>query len=146
MNAERLQQEQEKFIQIGIGNERYAIGIQEISEIIKMLDITEVPNSRSYIEGVINLRGKIVPVISLHKRFSLSQNPYTKATRIVVVNHREEFIGIVVDQVDQVIAFQDIQPPPERMEGIGVQFISGIGHNGEQLVSILKLAEIFRES
>ncbi|WP_311764998.1 chemotaxis protein CheW [Paenibacillus agricola] len=79
-----MEAKQDQYIEVGIGKEKYALRIDNIHEIIKMLDITEIPNSKSYVKGVINLRGKIVPIISLRNRFGLVEESNTKSTRIVV--------------------------------------------------------------
>ncbi|WP_274366228.1 chemotaxis protein CheW [Paenibacillus thermotolerans] len=133
-----------QYVEIGIANEWYAIKIYDIHEIIKMQAITELPHSGAHIKGVINLRGKIVPVISLRARFGLEEVPYSKATRIVVVNYKEEAVGIVVDQVDRVTTFQNIQPPPERVGGVDGEFFSGIGQTDRGLVSLLKLDHLLQ--
>ncbi|BBI35756.1 chemotaxis protein CheW [Cohnella abietis] len=133
---------QNQYVEFSIGNENYAILISEIHEIIRMLDITEIPNSQSYVQGVINLRGKIVPVISLRSMFAMENGSYTKSTRIVVVNHSEESVGIIVDGVNKVTTFSDIQAPPERVGGISGSYFVGIGINNEHLVGILKLDEV----
>ncbi|TFE25418.1 chemotaxis protein CheW [Cohnella luojiensis] len=136
---------QGQFIEVGIAKERYAIKIYDIHEIIKMQDITAIPNSKPHIKGVINLRGKIVPIISLRNRFGMEEDPYSRTTRIVVVNHGEEIVGIVVDRVNQVITFSDIQSPPERVGGVDGSYFSGIGHSNGGLVSLLKLDQVLYE-
>lgn len=137
--------QQNQYIEVGIGKERYALRIYDIHEIIKMQDITEIPNSKSYVKGVINLRGKIVPIISLRNRFSLAEESYTKSTRIVVVNHVDEMVGIVVDRVNQVTTFTDIQPPPERIGSVQGSYFTGIGSTETGLVSVLKLDQVLYE-
>lgn len=133
---------QDQYIEAAIGQESYAIQIEDIHEIIKMQAITEIPHSRSYIKGVINLRGKIVPVVSLRQLFGMSDADYTKATRIVVVRHREESVGIIVDQVNRVTTYPDIQPPPDKVSGVNGAFFTGIGLREQQLVGILKLDDV----
>src|SRR5690242_1314230 len=98
---------QEQYIAFSIANEQYAIRIQDIHEIIKMQDIAQIPNVMPYVKGVINLRGKIVPVISLRHFFHIPEEQYTKSTRIVVVRHLEDTVGIIVDRVNKVTAFED---------------------------------------
>ncbi|MGG1517849.1 chemotaxis protein CheW [Paenibacillus oryzisoli] len=133
---------QEQYVEFGVGDEDYAIKISEIQEIIRIQDMTEIPNSRPYVRGVINLRGRIVPIISLRKLFSLHDAPESKSTRIVVVNHQEESIGIIVDRVNKVTMFADIQPPPDRIGGISGDYFVGIGITPMGLVGILKLDEV----
>ncbi|OBR63235.1 chemotaxis protein CheW [Paenibacillus oryzae] len=131
-----------QYVQFGIGNESYAIKIAEVHEIITMQDITEIPNCQFYVKGVINLRGKIIPVISLRSLFSLQDQPYSKATRIIVVHHQEEAVGLIVDRVHKVARYEDIQPPLERIGGINGAYFTGIGVSDKELVGILKIDEV----
>ncbi len=134
---------QEQYIQFNIGQEKYAIAISDIHEIIKTQDITELPNVLPYIRGVINLRGKIVPVISLRTLFGMEAEVYSKHTRIIVVNHIEETVGIIVDHVDKVTTFADIQPPPDRVGGVNGTYFTGIGIvEGDGIVGLLKLDQV----
>jgi purine-binding chemotaxis protein CheW len=134
--------QEQQYIEFGIGNENYAIKISDIHEIIKVQSITEIPNCQHYVKGVINLRGKIVPVISLRKLFALPEIETTRQTRIVVVNHLEESVGIIVDRVNKVTMFSDIQPPPERVGGLSGAYFVGIGFSETGLVGVLKLDEV----
>jgi purine-binding chemotaxis protein CheW len=134
--------QQEQYVEFGIGVEQYAIRIQFIHEIIKIQNITQIPNVMPYVKGVINLRGRIVPVISLRNLFGLMEEAYSKSTRIVVVNHNEDTIGIIVDRVNKVTNLSDIQPPPERFGSINGNYFVGIGITNDGLVGLLKLDEI----
>lgn len=134
--------DQRQYVEFVIGDENYAIPISEIHEIIKMQSITELPYCQHYIRGVINLRGKIVPVISLRSLFSLPQDSSTKATRIVVVKHSEDSVGIIVDRVSKVTTFQHIQPPPEHIGAINGAYFTGIGVHTDNLAGILNLNEV----
>lgn len=132
----------EQHVELNVGSESYAILIRDIHEIIRMQEITEIPNTEHYVKGVINLRGKIVPVISLRSLFGLTPDTVTKATRIVVVNHKEESVGIIVDKANKVITFSGIQEPPERIGGTSGTFVTGIGIWQTNLVGILNLEEV----
>jgi purine-binding chemotaxis protein CheW len=136
---------EEQYIVSRLGNERYAFNIRDINEIIKMQHITEVPNSKSFIKGVINLRGKIVPVVSMCRRFGISETHNGKLTRIVVVNYQNEGTGIIVDAVEKVASFQDIQPPLEANESFSTPYINGIGRSQDGLVGILNIDRLFGE-
>lgn len=138
--VEVLQQDQ--YIVIELGTEEYALKISEVYEIIKMQKITAIPNSRAFLEGVTNIRGKIVPIISLRKRFQLGETSVIHKARIVVVNHNEEMIGIVVDGVNQVIKFSDIQPSTEIVSGVDGSYFQGIGQSEEGLIGILNLEHV----
>lgn len=131
--------EHEQYVEFGMGEEQYAIRIQDIHEIIRMQEITQIPSVRSYVKGIISLRGKIVPVISLRSVFRQEEKAYSKSTRIILVHHGEDPVGIIVDRVHKVIAFSNIQPPPEWGGGADGRFIAGIGVAGGSLVGILKL-------
>ncbi|RXE58727.1 chemotaxis protein CheW [Acetivibrio mesophilus] len=133
------------YVAYELADEKYAIKISDVHEIIKMQNITPIPNSQPFLEGVINLRGKIIPVVNLHKRLGLVNYTSTKKTRIVVVKSRGEMIGIVVDKVNHVIRFSDIQPPPEMVAGIDGSYFDGIGITDEGVVSILKIDYVLHE-
>lgn len=135
-----------QYIVYELANEKYALKISDIYEIIKLQKITSVHNTNlPFLEGVINLRGKIVPVINLHKRFGLTNYVETKTTRIIVVQSRDEMVGIIVDRVNKVIRFDDIQPPPEMVAGIDGNYFEGIGLSEEGVVSLLKIDKVLYE-
>jgi purine-binding chemotaxis protein CheW len=134
--------QQEQYIEMTVGNESYAVKIEDIHEIIKMQAITDLPHSKYYVKGVINLRGKVVPVVSLRNMFGLPDEEHTKATRIVVVNHQEEAVGIIVDQVNKVTTYPEVEPPPVQIGNVSGAFFAGIGLRGQHLVGILKLDEV----
>lgn len=131
-----------QYIVVELGTEKHALSISEIHEIIKIQKITEVPNSKPFLIGVTNLRGKVMPVISLRKRFGLDEAEATKKTRIVVVQHKEEMVGIIVDGVSQVTRFYDIQPSSDIVSGLDGQYFAGIGRTEEGFISILHIEHI----
>lgn len=130
----------EQFVEVKVGREKYAFPILKVHEIIRMMEITELPHNNHDVLGVINLRGKIISVVSLRRRLGLSDQPHTKATRIVVVNFDDSIVGMVVDSVNQVISFSELQPPPAQ-----VSYITGIGNDGNSLVNVLKLEPLLQE-
>ncbi|MBJ6360284.1 chemotaxis protein CheW [Paenibacillus sp. GCM10012307] len=134
--------EQNQYVEFGMGSESYAILISDIHEIIRMQAITEIPDGPLYMKGVINLRGNIVPVISLRNLFMMEEAPYGKTTRIIVIKHREDALGIIVDRVNKVVRFQDIQTPLLQGGEMYGARISGIGIGPDMLVGILKLDEL----
>ncbi|MEK8133154.1 chemotaxis protein CheW [Paenibacillus filicis] len=133
---------QEQYIELMLGEEHYAIRIQDIDEIIRMKTITDIPGSLPHVKGVINLRNKITPVISLRTLFRLPDVEATKTTRIIVVRHQGESIGIIVDQVHKVSTYSDIVPPPEQVGGVSGARFSGIGLREGCLVGILNMTEV----
>lgn len=134
-----------QFIAYELADEKYGLKISDIYEIIRMQQITPVHNSKPFLEGVINLRGKVIPVVNLHKRFGLPNFINTKFTRIIIVKSREEMIGIIVDKVNQVVKFTDIQPPPEMVAGIDGEYFEGLGITDEGVISLLKIDIVLYE-
>lgn len=122
-----------------LASEKYALKISDVYEIIRMQQISPTHNSKFFLEGVINLRGKVIPVVNLHKRFKLIECAITKETRIIVVKSREEMIGIIVDKVDSVIQLDDIQPTPKVVAGIDGEYFEGIGITENGVISLLKI-------
>lgn len=131
-----------QYIEFEVEGEHYAVPISDIHEIIKMQEITEIPNGPRYVQGVIQLRGSIIPVISLRRLFSLQKDEYTKMTRIIVVSHKEELAGFIVDKVNQVKVLTEIQPPPYKTSSASGNYFTGIGLSDDRLVGILKLDEV----
>lgn len=134
--------QKEQYIELAVGTETCAIRIEEIHEIIKMLSITDIPFSRPEIKGVMNLRGKVVCVMSLRSLLGMPDEPETRATRIIVVRYREEYIGLIVDRVNKVTTYSEIHRPSEGHGHYREAFFQGIGQQGDELVGILKLDEI----
>lgn len=130
-------------IVIGLNEMKYGLAIAEIQEIIKLLPITDIPNVHPYIEGVINLRGRIVPVIGLRSRFGMSPGSPGSSARIIIVNTATgEAIGLLVDNVLQVVPFTEILPAPDGTGGADQAFVRGIGKLDGQLISLLDLNKV----
>ncbi len=134
-----------QYIEVEVDSEKYAVSIMDIHEIIKPPTLTIVPNSSDIILGVINLRGKIITIVSLRSVFGMPRLPISKQTRVIVVNMGDEMIGILVDRVNQVTRYSDIQAPPDHLQQAHKGLIAGIGQSNEGLVSILDLDLIFSE-
>lgn len=123
-----------------IGSEEYAVDILEVQEIIRMVEITPVPKAPYFVEGVINLRGKVIPIIDLRLRFGLSAAEQTKETRIVVVDVSRVILGLVVDSVSEVLRVPSnlIESPPSGKQG-GAEFHKGVGRIDGRLLIMLNL-------
>lgn len=134
-----------QFVAYELANEKYAFKISDVYEIIRMQPISPTHNSKPYLEGIINLRGKVIPVVNLHKRFKLEEHEATKATRIMVVKSREEMIGIIVDKVHEVVKFKDIQPTPKVATGIDEDYFEGVGISENGVVSLLKIDAVLHD-
>ena len=126
--------------------EEFGIEINSVLEISRMLEITYLPQTTSFIEGVVNLRGQVIPVVDLGKRFGFkTQAPVTKAARIIVVEISRETLGLLVDEVPEVIRISEteIKPPPDVIQNNEKQdYIKGVAKLGERLVVVLDLAKV----
>ncbi|BBH24591.1 chemotaxis protein CheW [Paenibacillus baekrokdamisoli] len=135
----------QQFIEVGLHHERFAVPILGIQEIIRMQAIAEIPNSHSDLEGVINLRGKMVPVVSLCKTLGKPYTGHSSSTRIVIVCHGEVAVGLVVDRVYHVTTFSRIQNTPVGSDRVDQNLIAGIGHADDRLVSILTIEAVLEQ-
>ncbi len=127
-------------VSFNIGTEEYAVDILDVQEIIRMVEITPVPKAPYYVEGVINLRGKVIPIVDLRLRFGLPAAERTKETRIVVVDISRIIIGLVIDSVSEVLRIPSslIEPPPTGKQG-GAEFYKGVGRVDGRLLILLDL-------
>lgn len=118
-----------KYLTFVLGHEEYGLEILKVREIISVMEITEVPQVPPFIKGVINLRGKVIPIIDLRLKFGMSAIEYTRETCIIVVNVRDLLLGIVVDTVAEVLDImeKDIDPSPTFGSTIKTDFILGMG-------------------
>ena len=127
-----------------IGNEEYVIDILKVQEIIKPVDITPIPDSPAFIEGVINLRGMVIPIVSLRKRFNFEELEDNKDTKIIVVKIDNHFIGFLVDSVTEVLRIPSnlIEPTPPLVSKIGSEFLAGVGKLDNRLVIFIDIDKI----
>lgn len=128
-----------------LGSGEYAIDIMQAKEIIKMEKITLIPNAPYFVEGVINLRGNIIPIIDLKKRFNLEESEGDKNTGIIIAKIEDVDMGIMIDSISKVVSManSDIQPPPSMLQGIGQRYIKGVGKMEDKLLVVLDLDKLF---
>jgi len=121
------------------------VDILKVQEINKMMNITKIPNAPFFVEGVINLRGKIIPIVDLRKKLGFESKPYDKATRIIVIELDGLIIGFVVDSVSEVLRVPSntIEPPPSLVGGIESDYIEGVGKLDDRLLILLELKKVF---
>ena len=119
----------------------YGINILSIHEILKISDIARLPNTPPFIMGVINLRGNVIPVVNVRRRFGYKETKITDDSRIIVVGINNKLFGLLVDYVFQVfrIPLKDINSPSELIDGVSAEFIQGVGRMKDRLIIILKL-------
>lgn len=133
-----------QFVVFLLDGEEFGISIMEVKEIIRMTNITRLPKTPKFIEGVINLRGEVLPVVNLRKRFDVTESSMTDSTRIVIVEIEGEQVGLIVDSVSEVLrlSLEQIEPPPQNVVGMKTEFIQGVGKVGERLLVILKIEKL----
>jgi purine-binding chemotaxis protein CheW len=134
-----------KYLLFNIGDEVYGISIVQVTEIIEVQRITEVPDMPVFMKGVINLRGKVIPVMDLRLRFGMQERPYDDRTCIIIVNVADQSLGFIVDTVAEVrdIPETDIQPAPSfRDDQERDRYISGLGKVGEEVKILLDIDRI----
>jgi len=127
-----------------LGAEYFGIDISLVEGINKMLEITKIPQSPPYLEGITNLRGSVLPVIDLHKRFGMPAQERTNETRIMVANVNGVKIGMIVSAVYEVLTIEDsvIEPPPPMVSNVNSEFIIGVAKIDKRLVILLDLAKV----
>jgi len=137
-----------KFLTFLLGNEEYGIPIHKIKEIIGIMDITSIPRTPDFIKGVINLRGKIIPVMDLRLKFGLGGKEYNQRTCIIVVdidyNGTRKLMGIVVDTVSEVVNIQgsEIEIPPRYGGSVDMSFLTGMGKVKGKVILLLDIEKI----
>jgi len=142
--AQAVVEDYEEFLCIRVSNEIYGINIMKIKEIIKPREVTEIPRAPSFVSGIISLRGVIIPIVNMLDRLGLVPEPITNKGRVVVVRHGEDFTGLLVDEVIQVvrIAKDRFEPAPAVLEGINREFVSGLGLTDNRMIILLNLDTI----
>jgi purine-binding chemotaxis protein CheW len=136
-----------QLVSFKIGNEEFGVDILNVQEINKMVQITKVPNSPEFVEGVINLRGRIIPIIDLRTRLRLPKIEHNKDTRIIVVEISGKTIGFIVDSVQEVlrIPMNITEAPPEIVSGIDSEFIQSVGKLEDRLLILIDLEKVLSE-
>mgnify|MGYP003489131059 FL=1 len=140
-----------KYVTFKSGNEYFGLKIEYVSEIIVYQEITEIPESEDYIKGLINLRGKIIPVIDVRIRFKQEPMEYTDRTCIVIVNVNDMVVGLIVEKIAEVVEIkeEDVLPPPSVVIGgedkLQNRYVYGIGKVGDSVKLLLDPARILKD-
>jgi purine-binding chemotaxis protein CheW len=136
---------EEKQVLFELGGETYGLNVTQVQSIIPMQEITTVPGAPSFIEGVVNLRGAVIPVIDLRSRFNLARSSNGRKPVIIITELGDLQVGLIVDRVTDVtrIAEATIEPPSPLLVSIETAYLRGIGRFKERLVILLDLARIF---
>jgi purine-binding chemotaxis protein CheW len=133
-----------QLVSFKIGNEEFGIDILNVQEIIKTVQITKVPNSPEFVEGIINLRGKVIPVMDLRVRLNLERKAQDKDTRIIVVEISSKTVGFIVDEVNEVLRIPKsiTEPPPEMVTNINSEYITAVGKLEDRLITLIDLQKV----
>ncbi|BBB90309.1 MAG TPA: chemotaxis protein CheW [Methylomusa anaerophila] len=144
LDRDNVKSEQElQLVIFRLATEEYALPITKVQEINRLMPITKLPQTPSFMEGVINLRGRIIPVIDLRKRFQLAAAEHNDEARIIIVEVNEQTVGVTVDAVNEVLCLSttDVEPPPPTFI-LDAQYIEGVGKLEGRLLILLNIDRI----
>lgn len=139
-----IENDSKQYIVVKIGSEQYGIDISHIDNIVRMQKITRVPKTQNHFKGIINLRGEIVPVMSIRLKMGLEDDNLTNASRIIILKIEEKgMLGIIVDEVREVVTLATDEIEKGSKKG---SFIKGVGKHGEELISLFDINAIVEEN
>ncbi len=138
---------EQKYVVFRLGEEYYGVDIMKVKEVTEVIEMTPVSNAPDFVEGIINLRGDITPIINLKKRFSKPENISKREHRILIVNLDDKQVGFMVDDASQVIAMEDgqVQKTPILIGSENKRYIEGVGNVGGKMVLIVDLIKVLDE-
>ncbi len=147
MEANKIGTDVTQYIGVKIGNEEYGIDIQYVDNIVRLQKITRVPKIQPHFLGVINLRGEVIPVMSMRIRMGLEKDEFTNKSRIIILKFEQDLIGVVVDEVKEVVNLteNDIEKVSHKNGEDKESFINGVGKYGERLISLFDIFSIIVE-
>lgn len=133
-----------QLVSFTIGNEEFGVDILYVQEINRMIQVTKVPNAPSFVEGVINLRGRVIPVIDLRTKMGMPKKEADNNTRIVVIEINDRTVGFIVDAVKEVLRIPSsiTEPPPQIVAGINSEYIKSVGKLEDRLLILIDLEKI----
>jgi len=142
--AEDRAEESRQYVSFLLNRDEFAVDISEVQEIAKLSGVRRMPRSPGFVEGVINLRGKIVPLINLRERFHIEKAGYDRYTRVIVISVRDRWIGLIVDSVSEALRIpsRSIQEAPAEAVSEDVEFIKGIADHNNRLIVILNMQKV----
>lgn len=130
-----------------LDKEEYGVEIMQVQEISPYQKPTKVPNAPSFVDGIINLRGEVIPIVSLKRRFNIPESEITEMTRMIVVNNGSRRTGFVVDDASEVLTIpeEDIEEAPPMIVGADRRYIKGVGKIDSRILIVLDLHKLFTE-
>jgi purine-binding chemotaxis protein CheW len=141
--------DQNQLVTFQLGEELYGVNIMDVKEIVRVQEIRSIPNAPVYVEGIFNLRGEIIPIINLHKRFHLKKILNSEEDELlsgfVIIDIDGMKLGVIIDRVSRVVTIEreDIQPPPQMLSGIGAEYIKGVVRQEHGYLIILNIRDLF---
>lgn len=146
-HANRQRVSEELFVVFRLAGEEYAAPVVQIREVIKLVPITKIPQCADFVEGMINIRGIVIPIVNLKQRLGLGSE-VEKNGKILVVELQESSIGLIVDNVDEVLRIrkEDVQPAPRLASAVSNHYIEGVAYHKDKMVILLGLERIFSEA
>lgn len=143
--SDEVGQDSLELLCFNLSDEEYAVDINDVREIVKMVDITEVPKTPDFMLGIISLRGVIIPLFDLRMRLGLEACSYNSKTRIIIASANDRKMGMVVDAVTEVVALKKgiLEPPPSLLTDIDTDLLKGVGRYDERLLIVPNLAHVF---
>ncbi len=137
-----------QMINFTLGGDEYAVEIQKVREVINFRELTPLPKAPSFVKGIINLRGEVIPVIDLREKFGLAHEAYSALTNVVIVELGRKAVGVVVDEVRHVIRLpaDNVAPAPPFIGGLSGRYVSGVAKLGERLIVVLDMEKILSAS
>ena len=137
-----------KYVVFKLGEEEYAVDIMKVKEVTEYKETVKLPQTPVFVQGIINLRGDITPIINLKKRFDLHENEKQASNRVIVMNLKDKLVGFMVDEASQVITMDDseIESAPNFASNIDKHFIEGIGKLGDRMIIMLDLLKVLDEN
>lgn len=138
---------EKQYVVFKLNKEEYGIDIMNVREISPFIESVKVPNTPDFIEGIINYRDKVIPIINLKKRFNLEDKGVTEDTRIVIINLNEKQIGFIVDEASQTLRLndKDIDPAPDIVAGVDRKYITGVGKLDNRLLILIDLEKVLSD-
>ena len=133
-----------QLVTFSIDEEEFGVNILKVQEIIRIMEITRVPRSPEFVEGVVNLRGRVIPIVDLRRRFGLAAIAHDKDTRIIVIELNSLVVGFIVDAVSEVLRIpaDTVEPTPPVAAGVDSEYISGVGKLQDRLLILLDLDKL----
>ncbi|MDR1177662.1 MAG: chemotaxis protein CheW [Spirochaetaceae bacterium] len=140
---------QSQLVTFHLAEELYGINIMDVKEIVRVQAVRAIPNAPSYVEGIFNLRGEIIPIINLHKRFHLKTPAIAEGDELlsgfIIIDIDGMKLGVIIDRVSRVVTIEkdEVQPPPQMLSGIGAEYIRGVVRQEQGYLIILNIRDLF---